>query len=81
MYLAKELAALLERDPIAAGQIREHLTEERLCELLQITPMLVEREVERYVDLEYYSDEELLTELVRRRLPTSKVLSFINAAA
>ena len=36
--LAAQIARLLDSDPIAARQVREHLSDERLIELLEITP-------------------------------------------
>lgn len=38
MALAQQIAQLLDSDPIAASQVREHLSEERLIELLEINP-------------------------------------------
>mgnify|MGYP001157816249 CR=1 FL=1 len=37
---ARILAAALEEDPIAAGQIREHIAPERLLELLRLSPIM-----------------------------------------
>lgn len=37
VLLAPELAKLLEADPIATGQVKEHLSAERLMELLNLT--------------------------------------------
>ena len=36
--LAREMARLLESDLVATAQIKEHITEERLCEILRIEP-------------------------------------------
>ncbi len=36
--LAKQIARLLESDPIASRQVREHITNDRLVELLEIVP-------------------------------------------
>jgi hypothetical protein len=35
--LAPELAKLLEADPVATGQVKEHIKAERLMELLNLT--------------------------------------------
>lgn len=50
MHLAAELAKLLESDPVAVSQIKDHLSSERLIELLEIKPPMtstVEEAVER----------------------------------
>lgn len=36
--LSQEIAKLLESDPIAASQVKEHLPQDRLIELLGIDP-------------------------------------------
>ena len=38
IVLAQEMARLLESDLVATAQIKEHITEERLCEILRIEP-------------------------------------------
>ena len=57
--IAKNLAAQLEADPVATGQVKEHIKRERLLELLRIEP-----------DLTYNpgdsTDEELIAEVKYR---------------
>ena len=48
--MASEIAGAIERDPVAASQVQEHIKPERLRELLGLT----------------YTNEELLEELERR---------------
>lgn len=55
---AGEIARALEQDPIAAAQVKEYLTPERLCELLDLT-------------MSQYSDEEIAAEY-RSRFPDSE---------
>lgn len=38
MYLAQEIARLIESDPVAAAQVKEHIKPTRLCELLDVVP-------------------------------------------
>lgn len=38
MALAQQIAQLLDSDPIAARQVREHLSDERIYELLELPP-------------------------------------------
>lgn len=52
LHLASEVAALLDRDPILARQLKEHLSEERLCELLEIEPEVIQENVTVEVGLD-----------------------------
>ena len=54
--IAKDLATRLEADPIAAAQIKEHVTKARLIELLRISPELTWNPGDA-------TDEELINEV------------------
>lgn len=56
---ASEIARFLDSDPIAAGQIKEYLSKERLAELL---------------DIEIEHSDEALVDLVRKRKLVSACL-------
>lgn len=64
--LAREIARLLVSDPIAASQVKEFVKEERLCELLEISPELVVKEVPADVDDEVSGDDAALQRVVKR---------------
>ena len=62
--LAQEISRLLESDPIAAAQVKEHIAPERLFELLGIEAPEPEVEVvEHLVDMD---NEELMAEAMLR---------------
>lgn len=42
--LAREIARILDNDPIMARQIREYLSEERLLEILEIEAEIIEKQ-------------------------------------
>jgi hypothetical protein len=79
MPLAQELARLLERDPIATGQIKEHLAAERLFELLG-----VEQEIRNIVEdereLSDFDKDEIL-EYVVNKFTKAEILAAISDAA
>jgi hypothetical protein len=52
---ASEIARALESDPVAAAQVKEYLTPERICELLNLT-------------MSHYSDDEIAAEYRSREL-------------
>ena len=52
---AGEIARALDRDPVAAAQVKEYLTPARLCELLDL-------------NMSHYSDEEIAAEYRSRDL-------------
>ena len=66
--LAKELAALLEKDLVATAQIKEHLPPDRLYELLQLDAPLGDEDdlatLKRVI--ENFSDAEVLKALNER---------------
>ena len=68
MHLAAEVAKLLESDPVAAGQVKEHIKEERLCELLGLVYMPDAEEAEEMTDF------ALLNE-VKARFTRAQVLA------
>jgi hypothetical protein len=52
---AGEIARALESDPVAAAQVKEYLTPERICELLDLT-------------MSHYTDGEIAAEYRSRGL-------------
>ena len=50
---AGEIARALESDPVAAAQVKEYLTPERICELLDLT-------------MSHYSNDEIMHEYFQR---------------
>ena len=68
--LAQEMARLLESDLVATAQIKEHITEERLCEILRIEPPESEDEGHRFPPEEAEIDElkDYLTHFTRAQV-------------
>jgi hypothetical protein len=79
--LAKSIAKLLEADPIASGQVKEHISRERLLELLGIEPEIVtETEYAKHETvseaLEDFSSDEVLR-YVKRNFSKSELLELV----
>jgi hypothetical protein len=76
------VAKLLESDVIAAGQVKEHISRERLLELLDIEPEIkIETE---YVEHETvgaaiskFSDDEIL-QYMKRQFSKSEILELVT---
>lgn len=66
--LAEQIAKLLDSDPVAARQVREYLSDERLIELLELQVPL------SAVDLDE-EDPDAVLEIVVENFSTSEVLA------
>jgi hypothetical protein len=81
LHLARSIAKLLEADLIASGQVKEHISRERLIELLGIEPeVVVETEYIKHDRIEDalrdFGDDELLR-YVKQRFTRSEILGLV----
>lgn len=77
MYLAQEIARLIESDPVAACQVKEHIKPARLCELLDVVPEPDPEQERPYSDLDSVSDDRLL-DYVANRFTRTEILRAIK---
>ena len=78
--IAPELARLLEQDPVATAQIREHIKPERLVEILGLKWSDItqgDMSISDAMDGLDFDDRDLLEYLVER-LPHSKILAALS---
>jgi hypothetical protein len=72
--LASEVAQLLDRDPIMARQLKEHVGENRLLEILEIKPVIEKETVKDELE-----EMELVAAVVET-VPLAKVLEAYRVA-
>jgi hypothetical protein len=85
MCLARSIAKLLEADLIATGQVKEHVSQDRLIEILGIElepEVIIEPEYIKHDDIgeavAHFDDDELLA-FFKKRFKRSEILEMDTA--
>ena len=66
--LAQEIATLIDRDPVMASQIKEHISSERLREVLELPA----------ADFNEMETENLIDAVIETKIPLSRIVAAYN---